>query len=206
MKPKQYKMRICIHGTKDKKRIYVSFNDDTLAMFTKPYVSVKRMQDRLAFMQWDTKTGQGFSAISNGMLRFSKQTDCEKMFDFCGEYNVVTKTDNGVVYVKLCDRMPLTTVVTNNEERAVLEDLVPERNDALSHFVPQTPSQSLADLLAIAIEKKQKELDTAQEEINVIKNGVLMRAMKRYEKINEELIAYCNAYNLAKESGDGKET
>lgn len=197
MRAKTYQMRICAHGYKDKKKVYVSFSDETLAMFTKPYISVKRMQDRLAFMQWDTKTGQGFSAICNGMLRFAKQTDCEKMLDFCGEYALVTQTDNGIVFVKLEDRLPFTTVVTTATDG---NDVHAINTETLVKTVPVSDKPNLSQLLAEEIEKKQKELAEISNQIDAIKNGVLRTAQERYEKVNNELRAYCIAYNMAKEN------
>lgn len=178
----RYKMRINVRTlTNGSLYSYVSMSDDVAAMFTKPYVSVKRMQDRLAFCQWDKKTGQGTVKVGKNSLQFGVQEDCEKIKDFCGQYYLVNKTDSEIVFVKLADRHPFDKEVGEYNSSP---------HDKCSELPKEAPhSATLAEMIDEAIKRKQGEVDRAAEEVVAAEN-ILKDAKERFDKLSEELSAY----------------
>ena len=202
---RRYKMRINVRTLKNGNRYAcVTVSDDVAAMIDKPYVSVKRMQDRLAFVPWDNKTGYGTVVLNNNTLQFGVQEDCEKMLDFCGQYYLVNKTDSGIVFVKLADRHPFDREVVeyNGSTHDKCSELPPDtRLDSVDnpiglYDVGKVPS--LKELLKAEIEKKQKELEPIQKDIDAAK-ALLKEAEDRYEEVNIKLRAFCSAYNYIKD-------
>ena len=195
-------MRINVRTLKSGNRYAcVTMSDEVAAMIDKPYVSVKRMQDRLAFVPWDNKTGNGTVVLSNNTLQFGVQEDCEKMLDFCGQYYLVNKTDSGIVYVKLADRHPFDREVVEYNgsthdkcSELIADDLLPSEGETPKWV----KKPSLKELLKAEIEKKQKELEPIQKDIDAAK-ALLKEAEDRYEEVNIKLRAFCSAYNYIKD-------
>lgn len=198
---KQYQLRISVMPlTETRNYANVSFSDDVKAMFSKEYLSVKRMQDRLAFVPWDNKTGYGTVAISGrNIVQFGLQNDCDKMMDFCGEYDIVNRTDNGVVFVKLEDRRPLKKWNKDIEER--FREVSHDPVTVLPKEPPViTQAQMLSDALRDAIENKETELRTAEEELDTAL-ALAEDARRNRDKVEKELLAYKAAYEVAKGVG-----
>jgi hypothetical protein len=188
----RYNIRINVRTLKNGNLYsYVSMSEEVAALFEKPYVSVKRMNDRLAFCQWDNKTGRGEVTINNGRLQFGVQADCEKMQDFCGQYYLYGKTDSGVIYVKLEDRRPF--------DREVGEYLASPHDKCSEHVVTQTAC--LSDMLQQAIERKSGELTKAAEEVTAAEN-LLKEAQERFDKVSAELNAYYVVLNAETVAGE----
>lgn len=202
---RDYKIRINVRplrGYAGKLYAFVSLSDETRALFDKPYVSVKRMQDRLAFVPWDNKTeGRGTVAVGCNTLQFGLQTDCEKMQDFCGEYDLVNKTDAGVVFVKLADRKPFTIEFEKAESKrgkvadAVAEDLVPAAGEPQQFVGVPT----LKELLGKKIEEGQAKLDEINTEIDRLNKQYIEPLINQADEIDKELRAFCKAYNCLKD-------
>lgn len=186
MSKSRYKMRINVYDTNGKRYGYISLSEDVAAMFDKPYVSIKRMQDRLALVPWDNKTEQGIVSVSNGKIQFGLQSDCDKVQDFCGQYYLVNKTDSGIVFVKLADRHPF-------------DREFPERvhtpHDKCTEPVVVTQSVGLTDMLRDAIERKKEEVNKAAEEVTAAEN-LLNEAKERLDRLAEELSAYKTVLSL----------
>ena len=194
-----YGMRISVYDRFGRYDGIVNLSENVAKMFEKPYVEIRRMQDRLAFVPWDKKTGKGLYLINNAKIQFSQQFDCEKALDFCGEWeeDMVAKTDNGVVFVKLGDMKPFSKSFSKKHAGHVQtqpEEETPKKEKK------HEPSQSLIDLLGAAIEKTKKDLKHEDEIIETLKEE-LDKATKRRENVNRELLAYFNAYNAAKGCG-----
>lgn len=191
----RYKIRINVRRLQNGNLYsYVSLSEDVAALFEKPYVSVKRMNDRLAFCQWDKRAGRGEVTLNNGRLQFGVQADCEKMQDFCGQYYLYGKTDSGVIYVKLEDRHPFDREVgeyhgSKHDKCTHADDLPPQKDDA-----PRF-TQSLREMLREAIERKQSEVNTAAEEVTAAEN-LLNEAKERLDRLAEELNAYKTVLSL----------
>lgn len=183
MAERGYKIRINVKkvsGNEDRLYCNVSFPDEARELFKKPYVSAKRMQDRLAFVPWDNKTGRGTVAVGANSIQFGLQSDCEKMQDFCGEYNLVNTTDNGIVFVKLADRKPFKREL----------DTTPSTHDSCPKDVPVVAQPaSIKDVLRDAIERKKEDVKKAAEEVVAAEN-LLAEAKERLAKITDELSAY----------------
>ena len=186
MSKSRYKMRINVYDTNGKRYGYISLSEDVAAMFDKPYVSIKRMQDRLAFVPWDNKTEQGIVSVSNGKIQFGLQSDCDKAQDFCGQYYLVNKTDSGIVFVKLADRHPFDRE---------LPERVHTPHDKCTEPVVVTQSAGLTDMLRDAIERKKEEVNKAAENVTAAEN-LLNEAKERLDRLAEELRAYKTVLSL----------
>lgn len=198
---KRYQLRISVMPlTETRNYANVSFSDDVKAMFTKEYLSVKRMQDRLAFVPWDNKTGYGTVAISDrNIIQFGLQSDCDKMMDFCGEYDIVNRTDNGVVFVKLEDHRPLKKRNKDIEEQ--FREVSPEPVTVMPEEPPViTQAQMLSDVLRDAIENKEAELKNAEQDLDTAL-ALAEDARRNRDKVEKELSAYKAAYKVAKGVG-----
>lgn len=185
MPKSNYKIRINVTG-KGYKSGNVSLSEEVMQYFTHPYYSVKRMKDRLMFIPWDNKTERGIVALGNNALQFGLCSDCEKMKDFCGEYYLYSINENGAVWVKLEDRHPFKREVTSREN--VKYDKVADTDAS---------EVTLAELLEKAIEEKQKELEPISNDIKEAQ-ALLDELQEKWHEVNEQLKAYCSAYNIAK--------
>jgi len=199
-----YKIRINVRPSKryeGKLYAYVALSDETREMFDKPYVSVKRMHDRLAFVPWEYKTGNGTVAVSGNSLQFGLQADCEKMQDFCGEYNLVNKTDNGVVFVKLADRKPFAREFEKDGSKhdkvadMVVDDLLPAAGETPQFIGLPT----LKELLGKKIEEGQAKLAEIKAEIDRLNKQYIEPLREQAYEIDQELCAFCTAYNCLKD-------
>lgn len=205
MAGRNYKIRINVKPTTGKRwRAQVALSDEAVALFDKPYVSVKRMQDRLAFCQWDNKTGQGMSVLNNNILQFGVLEDCEKMKDFCGEYNLVTKTDSGIVFVKLADRKPFT--ISYDREHTPHDkctELPPDtRLDSVENPIGLYEAgnvPSLKELLGEKIEEGEKQLKEIRAEIERLMKEYIEPMQEKADNLNDEIRAYCKAYNYMRD-------
>lgn len=201
MARRNYKIRINVHKlTDDRLHAMVSLADDVIEMFGgKPYVSVKRMQDRLAFVPWDNKTGRGMVAISNNSLQFGVQSDCEKMKDFCGEYTLVGNNESGIVYVKLEDRRPFEREY--EREKGIKHDKVAEESQSAVTGKDLGGSVGLdfASMIEQRIKEKQEEIRKADEEVTAAQT-ILDEAKERLSKLNNDLRSYYTV--LCMERGD----
>ena len=202
MAERNYKLRINACDSYQYTRVMVSFPDAVAPMFEKPYVSVKRMQDRLAFVPWDTKTEQGIVAVGKNIIHFSKKADAEKMADFFGQYNLVGKTDSGIVYVKLCDRKPFDREYKDRKRTPFAKctdpepETVPEITAIPSRETFINTNELLVGTLKKMIDEKVRkrtdigrELDKMDEEIRKLR--------EQYIKLSNEVDAFQKALTYA---------
>lgn len=181
-----YKIRINVTG-KEYKCGYVSLSEEVMQYFKSPYYSVKRMNDRLMFIPWNEKTERGIVVLGNNTLQFGLQSDCEKMKDFCGEYYLYSTNENGAVWVKLEDRHPF--------EREYKDRDASKRDKVAMNLGGNVPT--LTELLEKAIEEKQKELEPISNDIKEAQ-ALLDELQEKWHEVNDQLKAYCTAYNIAK--------
>lgn len=184
-----YKLRINVYERNGQLAAYCSISDETMELFTHPYYSVKRMQDRLAFMPWEHK-GRGMVRLGDGTLQYGVQEDCEKMKDFCGEYWLVGNNDKGVVWVKLEDRHPFKREVLNR---------VSTTRDAVAPVMYEAGNvPSLAELLAKEITKKNGELEKIELDLTAAREMVDELEGNWHAK-NREIETLKSALNVAKD-------
>lgn len=201
MPKSNYKIRINVTG-KEYKCGYVSLSEEVMQYFKSPYYSVKRMNDRLMFIPWNEKTERGIVVLGNNTLQFGLQSDCEKMKDFCGEYYLYSTNEKGAVWVKLEDRHPFEREYKDRDASKrdkVAMPTVPEvlhlDEQPVMYLSGNVPT--LAELLEKAIEEKQKELEPISNDIKEAQ-ALLDELQEKWDAVNNQLKAYCTAYNIAK--------
>lgn len=118
MPSRTYKMRIAVYETTQGCPAgSVVISGDTYSMFTKPYVQLKRIGDRLGFIPRDNVgNGRvGIVAVRPDKFQFTFSAAVEKLREFCGEYDTVNVTDNGVVFIRLADRKDYTRTTSGTK-------------------------------------------------------------------------------------------
>lgn len=195
---RNYAMRVNVYKTTNGQNGLVSLSEETMKLFTKPYVTVKKWSDRLAFVPWETKTGQGMYVVSNGKIQMGMPSDCELLKEFCGEYDDVVQTENGMVYVKLSDRRDFKTVGAS-----ILGTKHTNPTERSPRVIP-TSTMSLVEMLEQEIGRANDRLDSLEEELREAEKLVL-EYQSKCEVVRGELKAYKAALFAAKGVNRGED-
>lgn len=180
-----YSMRINVAiESSGRKRAVIYLPQETQNLFSKPYISVRRMNDRLAFMQWDNKTERGMCAISKGVIQFGVESDVEKIEDFVGEYDVVNSTDNGVVFIKMEDKLPLKDRTWNKKKRQPV--LVKE---------VKTSNVGLSDMLKNIVNDLQNQWEKLEKD-RIAANDLIDEILNKQKKVESDMEIYKKALDL----------
>lgn len=181
-----YSMRINVAiESSGRKRAVIYLPQETQDLFSKPYISVRRMNDRLAFIQWDKKTERGMCAISKGVIQYGVESDVEKIEDFVGEYDVVNRTDNGVVFIKMDDKHPLKDRTWNKKKRQPV--LIKE---------VKTSNIGLTDMLKNTVDDLQNQWEKVERDRKEA-GKMLDEIIEKKIKIENDLKVYKAALDLA---------
>lgn len=198
---KKFGLRVNVwNGEDNQRKAIVKFGDEIAQLITKPYVSCKRMHDRLAFMQWDNKTENGIVLFSGNKLQFALAADCEKMMDFVGEYDVdvVNHNENGVVFVKLADRKPTKKALTEVEEKPTLTVAsgVTATIDP-SLILRAERKAGLAEMLEDAIAELQARYDALEQE-HIAARELLNEIAGKQGNVYDQIKTYKAALEIAR--------
>lgn len=192
-----YKIRINIYETKLGRRVYVRLAGDTYKMFPKPYVELRRIQDRIGFVPRDQQNNSGIVAIRENKLQFALETDCRKMEDFCGEYDEVNVTESGVVFLKLSDKKPYSQV------RKPRLGMVCEKEHGRS-FVenPVKPKElpeptELAEMLEREVDRERGRRQGLEQRLVEIE-AERKRIVEQINDADRKIAAYENAVGFAR--------
>lgn len=174
---RQYAVRIIINTNSDGKRNgVVTFGTEAARRLREErdatYVSLKRMNDRLAFVPWDNKGSKdGVVLLSKtDMLQFSRPDDLEMLEAFEGEYDGLL--ENGRLFYVVQDKVrPWTTVLPARKPAERTEKPVERTNDA------QTTNAPLEALKALASElrRKAEQADEDRREAEKLRDEAVAR-------------------------------
>ena len=166
------------------KSICVTFNDDSyLELLDKgTYFTIKRMNDRLAFVGWKNKM-TGATLLNNNMLQYALADDIETASEFVGEYNILRDANDTMMFVSLEDRRNLSLQLPSTSGKT--------RHHSQPDTTP-TPvaTDSLADILTASIEETRSELAKVEEQWKELD--------ERKSALEHKLGAYKNALAVAK--------
>ena len=198
MKSKNYSMRVNVYKTASGYTGYVTLCEEALSMFNgKQYVSISRMQNRLAFVPHDYKSGRGEVSIRNSRIQFGMQSDCEMLQDFCGEYDTINRTETGVVFIKLEDKRGYDNV-------GAVQSGIPHKSTSRKavkseepKVVKKQPTMSLADMLQTAVDHAKEELRKLESERIAISKR-LEQIARLQAQTNDAITAYQLALSVAK--------
>lgn len=196
MSKRYYAVRIAQYTNGNgNKSICVTFNDDSyLELLDKgTYFTIKRMNDRLAFVGWKNKM-TGATLLNNNMLQYALADDIETASEFVGEYNILRDANDTMMFVSLEDRrnfslqLPSTSGKTRHHSQ-------PDTVHTTEQATPSTPL--LVDALSDAITRTQNSLAELSAERDKIAQQ-LQEIDSRREALEFQLDAYRNALAVAK--------
>ena len=190
---RDYAVRIAVYTKGNgKESVCVTFNDDTyLALLDfGRYFTIKRMNDRLAFVGWKNKTERGMAHLDNNMLQFNVPSDVELAKEFAGQYNVMINANDKMMYVSLEDRRDFSVTLPPVNGRKLDETLSAKPAE-------QTAAPSLTDMLQTAINTCETELKDLERKIDEAKE-VYNDLVRKLKAKDEETKAYRNALYAAR--------
>lgn len=187
MREKNYKMRVAVYDTTAGETAIIELGDGVGKMFPKPFVELRRMNDRIGFVPRDDKNTRGVAAIREDRLQFATKENCDKLRDFCGEYDKVHITDGGVVFLKLDDKKDYTIISAPRRGTPMNGS---EKTQGVNPVKPEEkPDLEKALLDAIACETNK--VIEIQEKITELE-----KQLKAAEVARD---AYCDALRIANE-------
>lgn len=110
---RNYAVRVSVHDAQKGKVAVIVFSDEVMRMFPQntSFVSLRRVEDRLAFVPHESRTERGAVVLKNNKLMVSTTSACAKALDFCGEYDDIVQAANGMLFVKLSQKRGYDTVL-----------------------------------------------------------------------------------------------
>lgn len=190
---RDYAVRIAVYTKGNGNEcVCVTFNDDAhLALLDfGRYFTIKRMNDRLAFVGWKNKTGRGMAHLNNNMLQFSVPSDIEIAKEFAGQYNVMRSANDKMMFVSLEDRKDFAVTLPQVNGRKMDETLSAKPTE-------QTATTSLTEMLQTAINACETELKDLERKIDEAKE-VYNNLIRELKAKDEETKAYRNALYAAR--------